>query len=198
MPLSIHVGSSSDLRATSPDAPLISSITLLSLSPPETAIDWMWSGNFSRFPDLKIVLSESGIAWVPSIVERLKRDVDRQRWARRPELTRFEGNFLTGDVKPRGNRTAFGSIPEDFDPFEVFRHHVFLSLIADDIGWNVLDYLGFDNVMMETDYPHSDSSYPHSLKMGLANLRDRTSEERDKVMRENAIRVYDFVPWKPN
>jgi predicted TIM-barrel fold metal-dependent hydrolase len=194
--MAIHVGSSSDIRTASPDAPLVSSVTFLALSAQDTLIDWIYSGNLLRFPELKLCLSESGIAWVPAVLERIRRDHDRQRWARTAK-SNFEGNLLTGDMKPRGDRTVFGDIPEAFDPIEVFHRSIYTCAIADDYGWDALDYLGYDNVMIETDYPHSDSSYPHSAKFAHEQLSHLTVPQRSKILRDNACRVFNFTPTDP-
>jgi predicted TIM-barrel fold metal-dependent hydrolase len=194
--MSIHVGSSSQIKGVSPDAPLVSTITFLALTAQDTMIDWIWSGNLLRFPDLKLCLSESGISWVPSVLERIRRDVDRQQWARSAKSS-FEGNLLTGDMKPVGDRTVFGDIPQAFDPLEVFHRSIFTCCIADDFGWDTLDYLGYDNVMIETDYPHSDASYPHSAKLANEQLRHLTPEQRGKILRDNASRVFNFTAVDP-
>jgi predicted TIM-barrel fold metal-dependent hydrolase len=191
--MSIHVGSSSNVRSVSPDAPLISSVTFVALSALDTFIDWMWSGNLIRFPELKLCLSESGIAWLPAVIERLRRDFDRQHWARTSK-SGFGGNLLTGDVRPVRNSSVFGDLPADFDPLEVYHRSVFCSMIADDYGWDALDYLGHDNVMLETDYPHSDSSYPHSAELAAKHLSHLPDADRAKLLRDNACRVFDFTP----
>jgi hypothetical protein len=92
------------------------------------------------------------------------------------------------------NSSVFGDLPADFDPLEVFHRSVFCSMIADDYGWDTLDYLGYDNVMLETDYPHSDSSYPHSAELAAKHLAHLAEPDRAKLFRDNACRVFDFTP----
>jgi predicted TIM-barrel fold metal-dependent hydrolase len=191
--VSIHVGSSSEIRSVSKDAPLVSSVTFIALTALDTLIDWMWSGNLIRYPDLKLCLSESGVSWVPTVLERIRRDVDRQQWARAGEGT-FSGNLLTGDARPVANNSVFGDIPGGFDPLEVFHRSVYTCVIADDYVGDSLDYLGYDNVLIETDYPHSDSSYPHSAELASKHLAGLSAENRAKILRDNACRVFDFTP----
>jgi predicted TIM-barrel fold metal-dependent hydrolase len=52
-----------------------------------------------------------------------------------------------------------------------------------------LDAVGVDNVTFETDYPHSDSTWPHTKKVAEDIMRDLTQEEVDKICRTNAIRM---------
>ena len=193
LPLSIHVGSSSEVRLVSPDAPLIEGASFLALAALDTVVDWTWSGNLLRYPELKVVLSESGVAWAPALVERMRRDLHRWRWARHSTTT-FEGDVLTGDPKPRGERTAFGDIPDGFDPLDTFRQSIFPCVVADDYGWDALDYLGPDNVMIETDYPHADSFFPNSAEIAHKNLSHLSEERRNKILFGNACRVYNFTP----
>jgi predicted TIM-barrel fold metal-dependent hydrolase len=193
MPLSIHLGSSSQIRTASPDAPLIEGASFMAMGAHDTVIDWIWSGNLIRYPELKVVLSESGVAWVPALIERMRRDQHRWRWAR-SATTEFQGDILTGDPRDRGERSPFGDIPDGFDPLDAYRQSIFPCVVADDYGWDALDYLGADNVMIETDYPHGDSAFPHSAKIAAENLAHLADDVRNKLLRENACRVYRFTP----
>jgi predicted TIM-barrel fold metal-dependent hydrolase len=196
MPLAMHIGSSSEIRSVSPDAPLIEGATFMSLVAQDTVIDWIWSGNLLRFPELRIVLSESGIDWAPPTIERMRRVLYRWRWARSGGTT-YEGNPLTGDPRPVDGRTPFGDIPEGLDPLQVFHDSVFLSMVADDSGWAALDYLGTDNVLIETDFPHPDSSFPHSATIVGERLEHLAEDQRAAVLRDNACREFGFTPAPP-
>jgi len=191
MPLAMHIGSSSEIRIVSPDAPLIEGATFMSLVAQDTMIDWIWSGNLLRFPELRIVLSESGIDWAPSTIERMRRVLHRWRWARSAGSD-YEGNPLTGDPRSVDGRTPFGDIPDGLDPLQVFHDSVFLSMVADDSGWAALDYLGTGNVLIETDFPHPDSSYPHSAKIVAERLEHLGADQRAAILRDNACRVFGF------
>ena len=67
----MHIGSSSSLVITSPDAPIDCLITLTPINIVQAATDIIWSGVLSRFPDLRIALSEGGIGWIPYFLERI-------------------------------------------------------------------------------------------------------------------------------
>jgi predicted TIM-barrel fold metal-dependent hydrolase len=188
LPLSIHIGSSSALMKTADDSPLIVSLSLSPMNAIVTLIDWLHSGVLLRFPDLNLSLAEGGIGWLPWAIERVRRDVDRQQWARSGDFT---GNILTGDMRQSGS--AFGDTPT-FDPFEVFQKQVYGCMLADDYGWEALSYLGYDNVMVETDFPHSDSSFPNSAELANKHLAGLSEEDRHKVLVGNACRVFNFTP----
>jgi predicted TIM-barrel fold metal-dependent hydrolase len=196
MPLCIHLGSSAR-RVPAPDEPMIEAASFMALGALDTFIDWMWSGNLLRYPELKIVLSESGISWLPSVLQRMRRDLHRWRWARTAKAD-FDGNLLTGDMKFQGDRSPFGNIPEGFDPLETFHRSIFASVIAGDVGWDGLAFLGADNIMIETDFPHPDSEFPHSAAAVQSDLAVLPADQKHKIMRDNACRVFAFTPARPS
>lgn len=189
LPVSMHIGSSSESVKPSPDAPLIESLSLNVMNGVVTFIEWMYSGTLLRFPDLKIALSEAGIGWMPWAIERLRRDLDRQMWAR---TSNFEGNVITGDMR-ENHRSKFGGVP-NFDPMEVYRNQVFGCMLADDWGWELMSYIGTDNVMIETDYPHSDSSWPNSVAVARESTGHLPDAERYKILQGNARKLFNFTP----
>ena len=64
--VSMHIGSSSSMPTTSPDAPLATSMSLYAQNAQASLADWVFSKTLSRFPDLKIAYAESQAGWVPS------------------------------------------------------------------------------------------------------------------------------------
>jgi predicted TIM-barrel fold metal-dependent hydrolase len=57
--------------------------------------------------------------------------------------------------------------------------------------------IGIDNVMMETDYPHSDSTWPDCLSVAHTQLAANTTltdNEKYKLLRGNAERLFQFTP----
>jgi hypothetical protein len=78
----------------------------------------------------------------------------------------------------------------DVLPSELFRRHVYGCFIDDIHGVRNLDAIGFDNVMIETDYPHVDSTFPDSWDMARAALADVSEENVYKVVQGNARKVF--------
>jgi predicted TIM-barrel fold metal-dependent hydrolase len=193
LPLCIHFGSSSSMPKTSPDAPLFVTGTLAPTNLISAMVDWLFSGKLidgdvSPYPNLKICLSEGGIGWIPYILERCDLQVRV-----RPYLSRgdWQVDAATG---ARAEITTAGGRRFGVPPSEVFRRHMFGCFIEEDFGAAQIPVIGVDNVMLETDYPHGDSSYPHSLEQAHRRLGYLSAEDRRKVMRGNACRVFDFVP----
>jgi hypothetical protein len=79
-------------------------------------------------------------------------------------------------------------------PRQLFRDHIYGCFIEDEFGAANLDYIGVENVMIETDYPHTDSLWPHSLEAAHKGLEGRSDADKYKVLQGNARRVFNFEP----
>jgi predicted TIM-barrel fold metal-dependent hydrolase len=196
MPLCIHFGSSSSMPKTSPDAPLLVTGTLAPTNLISALVDWIFSGklidgDISPFPDLKICLSEGGIGWIPYILERCDMQVKVRPYLARGDWQVDAATGAKAAITTTGGR-RFG-VP----PSEVFRRHIYGCFIEEEFGARQIEQIGVDNVMLETDYPHGDSSFPNSLQNAQRRLAYLSDEARAKVMRGNACRVFDFEPAAP-
>ena len=123
------------------------------------------AGMFQRYPNLKIALSEGEIGWMP-VLPRAGR-----AGARQAALLGHEGPDVHGPRRHRRRprrRSTSG---------QTFRDHIFGCFIEDHHGIASLDEIGEDNVMCETDYPHSDSTWPDCIDTAR-QPRSRTSRRR--------------------
>ncbi len=184
MPVCTHIGSSSKLPYTSDDAPPLVVATLPSNLAASALADWLYSGLFVRYPTLKLCLSEGGIGWIPAILERA--DYVFERYA--PRLKTGTGFGLTGMGSVDAGEFNAGSV--DVRPSELFRDHVFGCFIDDRHGASSIDEIGIDNVMVECDYPHGDSSWPHARNLILEQVAHLNGDEQAKVLEGNARRVF--------
>jgi len=178
MPLCIHFGSSSMVPSTSPDAPQFVPALLSPLNLAYCLADWLFCGKLDPYPDLKICLSEGGIGWIPYLLERAEYILGTMEWALRFDV----GN---GKIVPR----------ERWDltpPSDVFKAHVYGCFIDDAFGAANLERIGVDNVMMETDYPHGDTSFPLSRARSDRLLAGYSVEVKYKVRQGNARRVFNL------
>ena len=193
MPLCTHLGSSSQLPQTSPSTPLIATMSLTPLNIAACCIDWLFSGILPRFPNLKICLSEGGIGWIPYVLERCDYVVEKQkRWASDSD---WELDWSTGETKPIPGST--GLQLDELHPSQLFREHMYGCFIDEAHGAICIDEIGADNVMIETDYPHGDTTYPNSLAIARRSLAKWDPETQYKVVRGNAERVFKFTPAEP-
>jgi len=164
----MHIGSSSKMPSTSPDAPAAVGSTLTYMNAAMSMTDYLMSGLFERFPNLKLAYSEGQIGWIPYILERADKVWEENRgW----------GGVADKVLRP---------------PSEYYREHIYGCFFDDAHGIKNLDAVGVDNVTFETDYPHSDSTWPHSLKVAMDILAGLDDETIYKIVRGNAIRMLDL------
>ncbi len=180
----MHVGSSSQLPQIAPDSPFMANLTWGASRTSGTMLSWLFSGLFQRYPKLKIALSEGEIGWIPYFLERAEQVLDKQRyWVSRGVA--FDGHAGT-DV--------------DLDALDIrgdYAEHVFGCFIHDEHGIASLDEVGEDNIMCETDYPHSDSTWPDCIEVVQKQIAHLTPGQQYKILRGNAERLYRFTPAAP-
>jgi len=122
-------------------------------------------GILERHPRLRVVLGESGIGWVPYVLERLETEMDK-----------YAGRM-------RDHRPALR-------PTELFRRQVFVTFEEDRLGIRLIADIGADNVMWASDYPHPDSTFPRSRAAVAEAFRDVDPATTRKVVAENCARLY--------
>jgi predicted TIM-barrel fold metal-dependent hydrolase len=136
----MHIGSSSRMPATSPDAPFIVSSTLTFSNAMGSMLDYIFSGTLERFPTLKLAYSEGQVGWMPYVLERADK-----LWAERSD-------------------NSFGtSLPKR--PSEYLPGRVYGCIFDDEVGLKNRDAIGMDQICFETDYPHADSTFPRSKEV---------------------------------
>jgi len=181
LPACTHIGSSSTLPQSSPDASIEAALTLLPINLMTTMIDWIFSGVFIRIPELTLCLSEGGFGWIPCALERCDHSFHQR-----------ESAFL----RARKNGLEHLVDHHDLDrlPSDVFADHVFACLLDEPFGATVLDRMPLANVMVEVDYPHADTSWPGSPKLIGEQLSSLTAQQRYELLEGNARRVFDLEP----
>jgi predicted TIM-barrel fold metal-dependent hydrolase len=165
--LSLHVGSASSVVSGSSDAPADVVASLFFVGSIITTSDWLYSKIPLRFPDLRIAISEGGIGWVPALIDRLE------------HCSRYRE--YTG-----------GWVGESLSPVEVLRRNFWFCALDDTAGFEMLDRIGKDRVVVECDYPHTDSTWPDTqlyLDRQLGYLEPVTIE---KLTWQNASELYRF------
>lgn len=162
--VSMHIGSSSSMPTTSPDAPLATTMSLSSQNAQASLADWVFSQTLSKFPTLKITYAESQVGWMPYQIERM-------------------------DVVWRNH---VGGVDLDRAPSEIVRGRVWGCVFDDEHGLKSRDAVGLDAILFETDYPHSDGTFPDSLGVAhrLCAGAGMDADECYAFLRGNAIRCY--------
>lgn len=189
MVISMHVGSSSTMPVIASDAPGLANLTFGATRAAATMLSWLFSDYFERMPGLKIALSEGNIGWMPYFIERAEQVIHKQRhWAKKMSTSFYQ------------SKTTQEQMTANLDELNVrerVRQHIYGCFIEETSGLRNLDIIGEDNVMMETDYPHSDSTWPDSIRVARKLLADLPVETQYKIMRGNAERLYRFKAVEP-
>ncbi len=162
--VSMHIGSSSSMPSTSPDAPLATSMSLYAQNAQGSLADWVFSGTLERFPAIKVAYAESQVGWMPFQLERMD-----AVWA--------EGR---------------GGVGGPVLPSEQVAGRVFGCVFDDLHGLRCRHDVGLSQILFETDYPHSDGTFPHSRKVAheLFAAAGMDAEECRAVLRGNAVAAY--------
>jgi predicted TIM-barrel fold metal-dependent hydrolase len=166
LPLSMHFGSGGMPLGTAPDGDFFIGIALFGINSMMATVDLLMSPVFYKFPNLKVALSEGGIGWIPYLLERTDYSWGRHKY--------------------------WCNINKDKTPSELFREHIYGCFISDGTGIETRHRIGVDNIMFESDYPHSDSNWPHTRKILAEALIDIPDEEARKMVEGNARRLYNF------
>ena len=161
--INLHVGSSSETIVPSPDSPPAVLGALFALNSMIAATDWLFARIPVRFPALKIAMSEGGIGWVPMLIDRI--------------------NFLGRQLDYRPD---FGELT----PVDVLRRNFWFAVLSEPSIMPIRDVIGVDHMMIETDYPHIDSTWPESQDVLAAQLCGLSEEEVDLITHRNALSLY--------
>ncbi len=132
-----------------------------------TMANFMVSGLLDKYEDLKIGLIESGMGWVPFWLEAMEH-----------QLSEFR-TFQNRGLKRR--------------PKEYFAKNFWVSFWFEDYApRHMLEEIGYDRVMFETDYPHPTSLYPGVQDKLVEVLGDHPYEVRKQVLESNAKTLYNL------
>ena len=121
------------------------------------------SGLLDRFPTLNFVSVESGIGWLPFLLELLEYQFD-------------ENAVKSVELRPR----------------EYFERQIFASFWFETDAAGPIAKLGENNIMFETDFPHPTCLYPSIQEHVQATLGSLEPGVQRKVLYETAARVYQL------
>ena len=129
--------------------------------------DLLMSGVLARYPQIKFVSVESGIGWIPFVLEAM-------------------------DYQFRGNDVAEEHPEFDLLPSEYFARNVYACYWFEQTApRRLIDKVGVDNILFETDFPHPTSLYGAEVHERIrGGLSDCTEEVRRKILWENGQKLY--------
>jgi len=168
----VHCGAGGGTEAIAPDSPIDALNNKRGLSCMSAATEWLWSPWPREFDDLKILMSEGDIGWIPYMTGRADQTYrNHSAWTHQ--------NF--------GKKW----------PSEVFREHFYASFIEDLFGLEVRNNIGVETITFECDYPHADVTWPHSPERLWEDFRKTGCSDRevDMITHENALKLFQFDPF---
>ncbi|MFC5821641.1 amidohydrolase family protein [Nonomuraea harbinensis] len=164
--VALHTGASSWSPVPSPDTPIEAITTLMPTGAMFACADWLWSGLPLRFPNLRILIVEGGVGWLPMLADRADYALDHP---------------VTG-----GETSWEGGLK----PSEVLRRNFFFGTLNDHALSGVRLAVGLDHVLQESGYPHSDSTWPDTQKAVARNLGPLPPADIARVAYGNAARLF--------
>jgi predicted TIM-barrel fold metal-dependent hydrolase len=174
LPVNFHIGASDSTMSwygetpwpsLRPEEKLAVGGTMMFISNAKVILNLITSGLLERFPKLNFVSVESGIGWIPFVLETLDYSLAESGARRIDKLS--------------------------LSPVEYFRRQIYATFwFEGKDAASAIRRVGIDNVMFETDFPHPICLYPRPLAQVRDCLAGLTRDERRKVLSSNAARVY--------
>jgi uncharacterized protein len=169
-PLSFHIGHGTSMVKLAPRSwEMAAFATVGPVQLDEPLAIMIFSGALERHPGLQLVLAESGIGWLPYFVARMDEEAEKHL-------------SNAADYRLRAK------------PSEIFGRQVFATFEEEPLGPKLLPLLGADNCMWASDYPHPDSTFPHSREAIAEAFAGLDADTVGKVTSENCAELYRFVP----
>ena len=174
LPVNFHIGASDSTMSwygetpwpsLQPEEKLAVGSSMMFISNAKVILNLITSGLLERFPKLNFVSVESGIGWIPFILETLDYSLAESGAHRLDKLS--------------------------MSPSDYFRRQIYACFWFESRdAAATIRRVGVDNVMFETDFPHPTCLYPRPLEQARERLAELTPEEQRKVLSTNAARVY--------
>src|SRR5579859_150946 len=170
IPISQHVGANDSLfdilaRDPTPAKGIFQSLPPIFMA--EVVAGWIVSGIFERHRRLKVVLVEAGMGWIPYFIGRLDKMKERHGW---DQL----------------------GMPLSELPSFYWHQNMFATFEEDAFGVRNRHDIGVDNLMWATDYPHPDSTWPHSQEAIKEQFKGVPDAEMRAMIGGNAAKVYNL------
>jgi predicted TIM-barrel fold metal-dependent hydrolase len=162
--LCMHFGSSGSLPETTPDLPRdgINCLFGVNLT---VGVDWLYARVPMRFPNIRLCLSEGGAGWVPALLDRLDHTLKYREW-----FSTFADSEMT--------------------PAELFRRNFWVCAIDEPSAMVNRDRIGVDHILLESDYPHADSTWPFTQEVVGRSMRGLPPEDVRRITWQNASELF--------
>ena len=131
----------------------------------------VFAGVFDRYPRLKVGSVEHETMWIP-------------HWLQQMDFTYRERPVFT-----KGWKSREGMLPSDY-----WRRNMFVEFMEDDLGVQIRDRIGVDNMLWGSDFPHAELTWPQSKQFLDRIFAGVPEEDRRKITADNAAKLFGFRP----
>ena len=176
VPICFHAGASSAIQIPAYEgySPTIAAAFQAITRPASTVsvlVNLLISRILMRFPNLKVVLAESGLGWGAYLLE----------------YTDFQA---TGDQLPQNGY--------DLMPSEMFKRQCYLVGWYDRASLRVRNYIGTENILWSTQFPSATSTWPDTQEALAKSFEGVDINDRQKILWENAAKLYKIPVIRKN
>jgi len=176
VPICFHAGASSAIQIPAYEgySPTIAAAFQAITRPASTVsvlVNLLISKILMRFPHLKVVLAESGLGWGAYLLE----------------YTDFQA---TGDQLPQNGY--------DLMPSEMFKRQCYLVGWYDRASLRVRNYIGTENILWSTQFPSATSTWPDTQEALARSFEGVDINDRQKILWENAAKLYKIPVIRKN
>ncbi len=176
MPLLMHIATN---RAGVPGCEFTMNIGELTGAGRSTTDHWvryslgamLFAGVFDRYPRLKVGSVEHETAWIP-------------HWLKQMDFTYRERPVFT-----KGWKSAEAMLPSEY-----WRRNMFVEFMEDDLGIELRQHIGVENMLWGSDFPHAESTWPQSKQFLDRIFAGVPEEDRRKITSDNAAKMFGFRP----
>jgi predicted TIM-barrel fold metal-dependent hydrolase len=166
IPLSMHSGSGGSIPVADELAPFSAVIASGEVGSMLSVVNLLVSPVPEKYPTIKFVFSEGGIGWIPAMLQRADRQLDRHSgWAGKLHMK----------------------------PSEIFARNMWCCMVEEPLGLSFYPHIGAEKILSETDYPHADSTFPRSQQSFTTVFKGIPDDVVELVSHGNAEKLYR---WK--
>jgi predicted TIM-barrel fold metal-dependent hydrolase len=129
----------------------------------------LFAGVFDKFPGLKIGSVEHEASWIP-------------HWLKQMDFTYVERPVFT-----KGWRSEQGLMPSDY-----WKKNMFVEFMEDDLGVQLREHIGVENMLWGSDYPHAEATFPRSQQFIQRMFKGVPDADLQKITSSNAAKMFGF------
>jgi predicted TIM-barrel fold metal-dependent hydrolase len=163
MPLSLHI--LTGRKGSGIGSSVMKSYPSLPHAIERSLSDLIFGGVLERFPRLQIVSAENDIGWIGHYLQRMDHAYEKYRYLEKTTV-----------------------IPEP--PSFYFKRQVHATFQDDRIGVLNREFIGVENLMWASDFPHSDSTWPRSQEVIARDFAGVSETETQQIIAENCAALY--------